>query len=395
MMPGKKLNVALIGTKFMGKAHSHAWSSAAKFFDLPAEPVLKVAVGRDEASLRSFADRWGWEEIATDWQEVIARDDIDIVDIATPTALHCEMALAAARAGKQIFCEKPLALDVAQARAMAAAVREAGVTAYVNHNYRRVPAVMLAKRFIDTGRLGRIFHWRGAYLQSWIIDPEFPLTWHLQAEHAGAGPLWDLGSHSVDLARFLVGEIDSVQALTTTFIAERPLPGAEAGTFKAGGGTSAAAPRGQVTVEDAAIMAVTFENGALGSFESTRFATGRKNSKLFEIYGDKGAVAFNLERMNELEFFDATLPAGEQGFRTILVTEAEHPYIAAWWPPGHVIGYEHTFTHAVADFIQAVIGNRPIHPNFEDGMRAIVVLEAAKQSAADGTRVATGSLAAP
>jgi predicted dehydrogenase len=395
MMPGKKLNVALIGTKFMGKAHSHAWSSAAKFFDLPAEPVLKVAVGRDEASLRSFADRWGWEEIATDWQQVISRDDIDIVDIATPTALHYEMALAAARAGKQIFCEKPLALNVAQARGMADAVRTAGVTAYVNHNYRRVPAVMLAKHFIDTGRLGRIFHWRGAYLQSWIIDPEFPLTWHLQAEHAGAGPLWDLGSHSVDLARFLVGEIDSVQALTTTFIQERPLPGAEAGTFKAGGGQSAAAPRGKVTVEDAAIMAVTFENGALGSFESTRFATGRKNFNLFEIYGDKGAVAFNLERMNELEFFDATLPAGEQGFRTILVTEAEHPYIGAWWPPGHVIGYEHTFTHAVADFIQAVIGNRPIHPNFEDGMRAIAVLEAAKQSAADGTRVATGSIAAP
>lgn len=394
-MPGKKLNVALIGTKFMGKAHSHAWSQARKFFDLPAEPVLKVAVGRDEASLRSFADRWGWEEITTDWQQVISRDDIDIVDIATPTALHYEMALAAARAGKQIFCEKPLALNMAQARGMAAAVREAGVTAYVNHNYRRVPAVMLAKHFIDTGRLGRIFHWRGAYLQSWIIDPEFPLTWHLQAEHAGAGPLWDLGSHSVDLARFLVGEIDSVQALTTTFIAERPLPGAEAGTFKAGGGTSAAVQRGKVTVEDAAIMAVTFENGALGSFESTRFATGRKNSNLFEIYGDKGAVAFNLERMNELEFFDATLPAGEQGFRTILVTEAEHPYIAAWWPPGHVIGYEHTFTHAVADFIQAVIGNRPIHPNFEDGMRAIAVLEAAKQSAADGTRVKTGSLAAP
>lgn len=394
-MPGEKLNVALIGTKFMGKAHSHAWSQAAKFFDLPAEPVLKVAVGRDEASLRSFADRWGWEEIATDWQQVISRDDIDIVDIATPTALHYEMALAAARAGKQIFCEKPLALNMTQARGMADAVREAGVTAYVNHNYRRVPAVMLAKHLIDTGRLGRIFHWRGAYLQSWIIDPEFPLTWHLQAEHAGAGPLWDLGSHSVDLARFLVGEIASVQAVTTTFIQERPLPGAEAGTFKAGGGAAAAAPRGKVTVEDAAIMAVTFENGALGSFESTRFATGRKNSNLFEIYGDNGAVAFNLERMNELDFFDATLPAGEQGFRTILVTEAEHPYIAAWWPPGHVIGYEHTFTHAVADFIQAVVGNRPIHPNFEDGMRAIAVLEAAKQSAADGTRVATGSLAAP
>jgi len=383
-MAAKKLNVALIGTKFMGKAHSHAWSSAAKFFDLPAEPVLKVAVGRDQPSLDEFASRWGWQETATDWKSVIARPDIDIVDIATPTALHCEMAIAAAGAGKQIFCEKPLALDAAQAERMAQAVRTAGVTSYVNHNYRRVPAVMYAKHLIDTGRLGRIFHWRGAYLQSWIIDPEFPLTWHLQAEHAGAGPLWDLGSHSVDLARFLVGEIASVQALTTTFIKERPLPGAEAGTFKAGAGSGAAVLRGPVTVEDAAIMAVTFENGALGSFESTRFATGRKNSNLFEIYGDKGAVAFNLERMNELEFLDATLPSLEQGFRTVLVTEAEHPYLAAWWPPGHVIGYEHTFTHAVADFVKAVVAKQPIHPNFDDGAATIRVLEAAKRSAAAG-----------
>jgi len=386
-MSQKRLNVALIGTKFMGKAHSHAWSSVAKFFDLPAEPVLKVAVGRDRESLESFANRWGWEEIATDWRAVIARDDIDIVDIATPTALHCEMAVAAARAGKHIFCEKPLALNVAQAREMADAVRIAGVTAYLNHNYRRVPAVMLARHLIDSGRIGRIFHWRGAYLQSWIIDPEFPLTWHLQAEHAGAGPLWDLGSHSVDLARFLVGEIESVQSLTTTFIKERPLPGATAGTFQAGGLQAAAAPRGKVTVEDAAIMAVMFENGAVGSFESTRFATGRKNANRFEIYGEKGAVSFDLERLNELEFFDATLPAGEQGFRTILVTEAEHPYIAAWWPPGHVIGYEHTFTHAVADFLQAVAANRPIHPDFEDGVATMRVLEAAKESAATGTRL--------
>ncbi|MEX0670122.1 MAG: Gfo/Idh/MocA family oxidoreductase [Pirellulales bacterium] len=384
-MAKKRLNVALIGAKFMGKAHSHAWSSAAKFFDLPAEPVLKVAVGRDEASLREFADRWGWEETATDWREVIRRPDIDIIDIATPTALHCEMAVAAAEAGKHIFCEKPLALDVAEAVKMADAVRKAGVTNYLNHNYRRVPAVMVAKHLIDSGRIGRIFHWRGAYLQSWIIDPEFPLTWHLQAEHAGGGPLWDLGSHSVDLARFLVGEIASVQALTTTFITERPLPGAEAGTFKAGGAQGATAPRGEVTVEDAAIMAVTFENGAIGSFESTRFATGRKNANRFEIYGDKGAVAFDLERLNELEFFDATLPSAEQGFRTVLVTEAEHPYIAAWWPPGHVIGYEHTFTHAVADFVKAVATGQPIHPTIADGVGTMKVLEAAKRSAAAGS----------
>jgi len=385
-MVKQRLNVALLGTKFMGKAHSHAWSSAARFFDLPAEPVLKVAVGRDKPSLDEFAARWGWEETATDWKQVVARPDIDIVDIATPTALHCEMAVAAAEAGKQIFCEKPLALDAAQAERMAAAVRAAGVTSYLNHNYRRVPAVAYAKHLIDTGRLGRIFHWRGAYLQSWIIDPEFPLTWHLQAEHAGAGPLWDLGSHSVDLARHLVGEIATVQALTTTFITERPLPGSGAGTFKAGGGVGAAA-RGTVTVEDAAIMAVTFSNGAIGSFESTRFATGRKNANRFEIYGDKGAVAFDLERLNELEFHDATLPSSEQGFRTVLVTEAAHPYISAWWPPGHVIGYEHTFTHAVADFVRAVIAGQAVHPSIEDGVGTMRVLEAAKRAAATGTAV--------
>jgi predicted dehydrogenase len=243
--------------------------------------------------------------------------------------------------------------------------------------------VAFAKHLLDTGRLGRIFHWRGAYLQSWIIDPEFPLTWHLQAEHAGAGPLWDLGSHSVDLARYLVGEIATVQALTTTFIEERPLPGSGAGTFKSGGGSAAA--RGKVTVEDAAIMAVTFANGAIGSFESTRFATGRKNANRFEIYGEKGAVAFDLERMNELEFLDATLPSPEQGFRTVLVTEAEHPYLAAWWPPGHVIGYEHTFTHAVADFVKAIVSKQPIHPTIPDGVGTMKVLEAAKRSAATGT----------
>lgn len=384
-MTKKLLNVALLGTKFMGKAHSHAWISAAKFFDLPAEPVLKVAVGRDKPSLDEFAARWGWQETATDWKSVVTRPDIDIVDIATPTALHCEMAIAAAEAGKHIFCEKPLALDVAQAERMAAAVKKAGVTSYLNHNYRRVPAVAFAKHLIETGRLGRIFHWRGAYLQSWIIDPDFPLTWHLQAEHAGAGPLWDLGSHSVDLARYLVGEITTVQALTTTFIEERPLPGSGAGTFKSGGGGAAA--RGRVTVEDATIMAVTFENGAIGSFESTRFATGRKNANRFEIYGEKGAVAFDLERMNELEFLDATLPSPEQGFRTVLVTEAEHPYLAAWWPPGHVIGYEHTFTHAVADFVKAIVSKQPIHPTIPDGVGTMKVLEAAKRSAATGTAV--------
>lgn len=388
-MTKKKLNVALIGYKFMGKAHSHAWKTAPDFFDMDAIPVLKVIAGRNEKPLREFAGRWGWQETATDWRDVVSRDDIDIVDISTPTALHCEIALAAARAGKHIFCEKPFALNLAEARKMLSAVDKAGVVHYINHNYRRCPAIMLARQMIDRGKIGRIYHWRGAYLQSWIMDPEFPLTWHLQKEQAGAGPHWDLNSHSVDLARFLVGEIKSVQAMTANFIRERPLPTAEAGTFKAASRKGAA--RGKVTVEDAAFMVAEFRNGALGSFETSRFATGRKNFNMFEIYGEKGALAFNLERMNELQYLDATDPNAERGFRTILATESEHPYIANWWPPGHIIGYEHEFTHAVVDFVDAVVRKKDIAPNFTDGVKIIRVLEAGLESARTGKRVQIGA----
>jgi len=385
-MTKKTLNVALIGYKFMGKAHSHAWKTAPDFFDMDARPVLKVIAGRHQQPLKEFAERWGWQETTTDWREAVQRDDIDIVDISTPTALHCEIALAAAKAGKHIFCEKPFALNMNEAFKMRDAVKKAGVIHYINHNYRRCPAVMLAKRMIDDGKLGRIYHWRGAYLQSWIMDPKFPLTWHLQKEHAGAGPHWDLNSHSVDLARFLVGEIRSVQAMTAHFIKERPLPTAAAGTFKAAKRQDTA--KGKVTVEDAAFMVAEFQNGALGSFETTRFAAGRKNYNMFEIYGEKGALAFNLERMNELEYYDGRNPNAEQGFRTILVTESEHPYIANWWPPGHIIGYEHEFTHAVVDFVNAVERKKSIAPDFTDGVKIIQVLEAGLKSARTGKRIA-------
>jgi len=388
-MTAKTLNVALIGYKFMGKAHSHAWKTAPDFFDLKARPVLKVVAGRHEQPLKEFAGRWGWQETATDWREVIARDDIDIVDISVPTALHCEIVMAAAKAGKHIFCEKPFALNMKEARKMRDAAKKAGVIHYLNHNYRRCPAVMLAKRMIDDGKLGRIYHWRGAYLQSWIMDPNFPLTWQLQKKHAGAGPQWDLNSHSVDLARFLVGEIQNVQAMTAHFINERPLPAATDGAFKIA--TRKSAAKGKVTVEDAAFMIAEFENGTLGSFETTRFATGRKNYNTFEIYGAKGALTFNLERMNELKYCNATDPNGEQGFRSILVTESEHPYIANWWPPGHIIGYEHAFVHAVADFVDAVARQKPITPDFTDGVKIMQVLEAGLQSAHTGKRVAVQS----
>ncbi len=380
------MNVAIIGTKFMGKAHSNAWLNAPHFFDMNIKPVLKVACGQDEASLKAFADRWGWEETAIDWRDVVGRTDIDIVDIAVPTYLHREIAIAAAEAGKHIFCEKPFAISVADANAMYEAADKAGIVHYLNHNYRRLPAIMLAKQLIDEGKIGRIFHWRGAYLQDWIVDPEFPLTWHLRQETAGAGPHADLNSHSIDLARFLVGDIKAVNAMMSTFIKERPLPGAGAATFSAGSG--AAAEMGAVTVDDASFMLAEFENGALGAFEASRFASGRKNYNYFEIYGSKGSIVFNLERLNELGLFLRDDPAYAQGFRTIIATEGgQHAYVANWWPPGHTIGYEHGFHHAVVDFMHAIETGGTIAPNFLDGVREMEVLAAGMRAAQSGCRV--------
>jgi predicted dehydrogenase len=370
----------------MGKAHSNAWLQAARFFDLDARPVLQVACGRDAAAVRAFADRWGWRHVETDWRKVVERDDVDVVDISLPQHLHHDVAIAAARAGKHLFCEKPMALSVAEAEDMLQEARIAGVKHYLNHNYRRAPAVQLARKLIDEGRVGRIFHWRGTYQQDWIVDPKFPLTWQLQRETAGAGPHIDLNSHSVDLAHFLVGGIRTVSCLTGNFINERPLA-AGAATFSSGGGMKKA-EMGKVTVEDAALMMAEFENGTLGSFEATRFASGRKNRNAFEIYGSEGSLSFNLERMNELEFYSRGEPPHAQGFRTILATEACHQYVSNWWPPGHILGYEHTFVHAVRDFVQAVAHNTAIAPDFSDGLRCIKVLEAGLISAASGKRVA-------
>ncbi len=377
----KKLNVGIVGYKFMGKAHSNAWKRAPQFFDMDAQPVMKVACGRHQESLSAFAKRWGWEQTETDWKKMVHRDDVDIVDISAPQYLHYEIAMEAARAGKNIFCEKPLAMTYAQAKEMYELAEKKGVTHYINHNYRRCPAIRLAKKLIEDGKIGRIFHWRGCYLQSWIVDPNFPLTWHLQKEFAGSGPQGDLNSHSVDLARYLVGDIKKVSGMTAQFVPERPLPDeAASGTFsgKVKGGM------GKVTVEDAAFMHVVFANGALGSFEATRFAPGRKNYNYFEIYGSKGSLLFDLERMNELKFFSNDDPPEAQGFRTILATEGVHDYISAWWPPGHVIGYEHEFVHAVVDFCKAVDTKTKIEPNFYDGMKEMEVLEAGLRSAETG-----------
>ncbi|HTP02955.1 MAG TPA: Gfo/Idh/MocA family oxidoreductase [Anaerolineales bacterium] len=385
----KTVNVGIIGTGFMGKAHSNAWTDVNKFFDVGITPVRKVACDSNGPAGSALARRWGWEEDCDSWQDTVARKDVDIIDVCVPTWLHHDVVMAAVKNGKHVFCEKPVALNYAEAKEMYEAAEKAGVLHYLNHNYRRVPAVAFAKKMIEDGKIGTIYHWRGTYLQDWISDPNFPLTWHLQKKYAGAGPHYDLNSHSVDLARYLVGDIKEVSAMLKTFIPERPLPGKDAGTFKAGTGATA---KGEVTVDDAAFMLAEFENGALGAFETSRFANGRKNYNYFEIYGSKGSLAFNLERMNELQYLNLSDPADEQGFRTILVTNATHPYVAAWWPPGHIIGYEHEFTHAVADFLTALEKGTKIEPNLCDGMKAMQVLEAGIISSRDGRKVAVSEV---
>ena len=385
----RKLNIGIIGYKFMGKAHSHAWRSAPRFFEVPVEPVMKVACGRHEDNVKEFADRWGWEETETDWRKVVERDDIDIIDVAVPQNLHHDIAKAAVEAGKHVFLEKPITRTAAEAEDLVKAAKGKNVVTYLNHNYRRCPAIQLAKQLIDEDRIGQVFHWRGAYLQDWMTDPDFPLTWHLREDIAGMGPQIDLNSHSVDLAHYLVGEIEQVTGMTTTFITERVLPDeAASGTFS--GKAAADAKKGKVTVDDAAFMTVRFKNGALGSFDTSRFAVGRKNYNYFEIYGSKGSLLFDFERMNELQYYSAEDPDYAQGFRTISATTPSHKYIEGWWPPGHVIGYEHEFTHAAVDFLKAIDSGAEIRPNFEDGLATMRVLEAGVESSRTGKTVQLG-----
>ncbi len=365
-MAKKKINVAMIGYQFMGRAHSNAWRQVAHFFDLPVEPVMKVIVGRHEAGVRAAAATLGWEEHSTSWQEVINRPDIDLIDICSPGDVHKEQAIAAANAKKVVFCEKPLANNLKEAEQMLAAVKQNRVIHMICHNYRRAPAVTLAKQMIEAGEIGEIYHYRGTYLQDWIVDPAFPRVWRLQKAVAGSGALGDIASHSIDLARYLVGEITEVSGLLKTFIKERPLPDDPKKT-------------GKVDVDDAALSLVKFRSGAIGSIEGTRFALGRKNYNRFEINGSKGSLVFDLERMNELELYKEEGP--NSGFKTILATDAKHPYVAGWWPPGHIIGYEHTFTHTIYDLLKAVAGKKVPSPNFDDGVKNQKVLDAIERSA--------------
>ncbi|WP_308249765.1 Gfo/Idh/MocA family protein [Sphaerisporangium fuscum] len=381
------LGVGMVGYAFMGRVHSQAWRSVRAFFDVPITPVMAVLSGRSEERTAAAAADLGWAAVETDWKELIRRDDVQIVDICTPGDSHAEIAIAALDAGKHVLCEKPLANTVAEAEAMAVAAERAarrGVRSMVAFNYRRVPAVALAQRLVAEGRLGELRHVRAQYLQDWIADPEFPLVWRLRKDKAGSGALGDIGSHIVDTAQFVTGQtLTGVSALTETFVRQRPLAEDSAGLAA---GAAGAGETGEVTVDDAALFMGRLSGGALASFEATRFATGRKNAMRFEINGSLGSLAFDFESLNELWFHDHTLPAEDAGFRRILVTEPGHPYAGAWWPPGHGLGYEHTFTHEVKDFLEAIAAGTDPSPSFADGLRVQRVLAAVERSAADQSR---------
>ena len=388
-----RLRVAMIGYGFMGAAHSQGWRTAPRVFDLPAEPEMAVVVGRNAVAVAAAAQKWGWAESATDWREVVGRDDIDVVDIVTPGDSHAEIAIAALEAGKHVLCEKPLANTVAEAEAMAEAAGKAaarGIRAMVGFTYRRVPAVTFLRNLIAEGAVGTVNQVRASYRQDWLVDPDMPLAWRLQKEHAGSGALGDIGAHAIDLAQFVTGQnIDRVSGVIDTIVKERPLLDNSA----SGSGLSgtAATGRGKVTVDDIAIFTGRFESGALASFEASRFATGRKNALQIEVSGDKGALAFDLEDLNSVQIYDRTAPADRQGFRKILVTEAAHPYVSAWWPAGHMLGYEHGFSHQVKDLVEAISNGTDPHPTFADGLTVQRVLDAVERSSENDsawTRVA-------
>ena len=388
------LRVAMIGHGFMGAAHSQGWRTAPRVFGLPAEPEMAVIVGRNPETVAESAPKWGWAEWATDWREVISRDDIDIIDIVTPGDSHAEIAITALDAGKHVLCEKPLANTVEEAEAMAdAAARAAarGIRAMVGFTYRRVPAVTFLRDLIAQGAVGRIAQVRASYRQDWLVDPEMPLAWRLQKEHAGSGALGDIGAHAIDLAQFVTGlKLERVSGVVDTIVKQRPLLGSGSGLS----GT-ATAGYGEVTVDDVAIFTGRFDNGVLGSFEATRFATGRKNALSIEVSGDTGALAFDLEDLNTLSFYDRTKPNQTQGFTRILVTESEHPYVGAWWPAGHMLGYEHGFSHQVKDLVEAIVEGVDPHPTFAEGLQVQRVLAAVEQSSEHESawvRVGSGAL---
>jgi len=387
----KPCPVALIGQKFMGRAHSNAYLKAAKFFDLPRTPVMHTVVGRDRATLDAFATRWGWEHTSTRWQDLASAREIELVDVGTPNHVHAEPAIAMLEAGKHVACEKPLAGTLDDARAMRdAAAKAKKCKTFVWYNYRRCPAVAFARELVREGRIGRLYHVRAVYLQDWG-GPDVPLLWRFQKRYAGSGAHGDLNAHIVDMARFITGdEIAEVAgAVAETFIKKRAIPETGPGGGIAGG-TSGGRKSGKSDVDDCVLFLVRFKGGAVGSFEATRLATGNQNANAIEINGDKGSVRFNFEDMNLLWFFDSQLPRREQGWRRIMCTSGgNHPYAGNWWPDAHVLGYEHGFVNMVADIMRVLGGSKPVAPlpDFADAYETQRVLEAALIAARERSAV--------
>ncbi len=371
----KPLNIGMIGYGFMGRAHSNAYRRVNNFFDLKHHPVLKAVCARDNEKAKAFAERWGYESIETDWRKLVQRKDIDAVDICTPNNLHKEIALAAAAAGKMILCEKPLSMNTAEGEEMCRAVEKAGVPNIVWYNYRRVPAVTLAKRLIDEGRLGKIFHYRAVFLQDWTISAELPQggagLWRLDASAAGSGVTGDLLAHCIDTAIWLNGNISTVTAMTETFIKER--------THTLTGKIE------KVGIDDACAFLARFKNGSLATFESTRYARGHKALYTFEINGEKASIKWDLHDLHRLEYFDHRDEGQLRGWRSIHVTDGDHPYMDKWWVPGLQIGYEHSFVHHVADFIESLSSGVPAGPTFRDALETQKVCDAVLSSAQSGS----------
>jgi len=373
----KPLNIALLGTKFMGKAHSNAWLTVDKFFSVPRSPVRHTIVGRDVAALEDFADRWGWQQWTTDWKAAVTDDEIDLVDIGTSNDVHAEQSIAALEAGKHVACEKPLARTLDESRQMVQAAKAAPGRTFVWYNYRRVPAVALAHQLVKEGRLGRIYHVRATYLQSWG-GPDTPLLWRFQSKVAGSGAHGDLMAHIIDMARFVTGDefTEVTGAIEERFIRDRPLVDNPKRT-------------GRSSVDDAVLFIGRLKGGAVASFEASRLATGVKNSNRIEIHGEEGAIRFNFERMNELEYFDASVEPRLQGWQTIQTMHDEHPYAADWWPDGHWLGYEHTFVNQAADILRAISRRKVVVPlpDFADAYQTARVMEAVILSARNRTPV--------
>lgn len=371
----------MIGYRFMGKAHSNAWRQAPRFFPLKAGVEMVTICGRDAVAVEAARAQFGWEKTSTDWREVVNSPDIDIIDVNTPNDSHAEISIAAALAGKHVLCEKPLAMNVKQCEAMVAAAKKTGIVNMVCHNYRRIPAIAQAKKMVDEGVLGRIYHFRARYAQDWASSPDLPLIWRMQKGSSGSGALGDINAHIIDLGRYLVGEFAEVCGMMDTFIKERPL--LSTGGKGQGIGGKSGKGMGKVTVDDSAVFIGHFKNGAVANLEATRFSPGRKNHIEIEINGSHGSMYFDFEDMNRLKFYDNTAPADRKGFTDILVTQGGgiHPYFGAWWPVGHIIGYEHTFIHTVADFVNACVDGKSVQPTFQDGLENQRVLEAVEKSA--------------